>query len=205
MLSLASKLFHHHRRLSLPLPSTVSKIPRGHLTQRCPLLTSHLHTPVLVHVRSSLHENWDGFVVLVHGRQAQGRLVLVVIAVGAAPCRVRKGTNSHKSLHSVAPPRPPSRKSLLEVNCLTQERGEAGSPGPALKTSRHTGDGLKFLSPAPPPPTQQEAPRGTTLLFQQTGSSHRVTDHGFCPLAWKLFGFLCTFLYFFFAIKISNR
>lgn len=120
------------------------------------------------------------------------------LQLGSAPCRVRKGTNSHKSLHSVAPPRPPSSKSLLEVNCLTQERGEAGSPGPALKTSRHTGDGLKFLSPAPLPPAQQEAPRGTTLLLQQTGSSHRVTDHGFCPPAWKLFGFLCTFLYFFF-------
>ena len=52
------------------------------LTQRSPLVAAHLRAPLLVHVRSSLHENWDGFVVLVHGRQAQGRLVLVVIAVG---------------------------------------------------------------------------------------------------------------------------
>ena len=31
LLSPASKLLHHHRRLPLPLPPTVSKIPRGHL------------------------------------------------------------------------------------------------------------------------------------------------------------------------------
>lgn len=128
------------------------------------------------------------------------------LQLGSAPCRVGKGTNSHKSLRSVAPPRPPSSKSLAEVNCLTQERGEAGSPGRALKTelSGHMGDGLEFLSP--PPSTQQEAPRGTTLLLQETGSSHRVTDHGFSSQACKLFGFLCTLRpIFFFPIKISNR
>ena len=60
------------------------------LTQRSPLFAAHLRAPLLVHVRSSLHENRDGFVVLVHGRQAQDRPVLVVTAVGAegvlCPC-----------------------------------------------------------------------------------------------------------------------
>ena len=52
------------------------------LTQPSPLLVSHLRAPLLVHVRPSLHENRDGFVVLVHGRQAQDRPVLAVTAVG---------------------------------------------------------------------------------------------------------------------------
>lgn len=76
------------------------------------------------------------------------------LQLGSAPCRMGKGTNSHKSLCSMAPACPPSSKSLAEVNCLIQERGEAGSPGPALKTelSRHMGDGLEFLSPTTPNP-----------------------------------------------------
>lgn len=54
------------------------------LTQHSPLLASHLRAPLLVHVRSSLHENRDGFVVLVHGGQAQDGPVLVVTAVGVS-------------------------------------------------------------------------------------------------------------------------
>ena len=120
------------------------------------------------------------------------------LQLGSAPCHVGKGTNSYKSLRAVAPTCPPSSNSLTEVYCLAQER-EAGSPGPVLKTE------LPRHCPSHP---AGGAPRETALLLQETGSSHRVTDHGFRPRACKLLGFLCTFrpiFFFFFAMKISNR
>lgn len=103
------------------------------------------------------------------------------LQLGSAPCRVGKGTNSHKSLRFVAPPRPPSSKSLVEVNCLTQERGEAGSPGPALKTelSGHMGDGLEFLSPPVPHPA------GGPQRDHSASSGDRKLAQGHRP--WVLF------------------
>ena len=105
------------------------------LTQRSPLFAAHLRAPLLVHVRSSLHENRDDFVVLVHGRQAQDRPVLVVTAVGVGSLPRGERDKLAQEPVFVAPACPPSSKSLAEVNCLIQERGEAGSPGPALKTA----------------------------------------------------------------------